>query len=188
MRQRRKAQTWYRGHVPIWVEDAKVLKEVIIRYLENRYYLEEATGMAYDDRMLAVRLSAMKALPGFERTLDELIRYKAQDVPVQALDTRIVLEKRGIPELVASIVYMYYRLGYNSTGIYEEIKVKPPHVRIILHRLRLTWRRMCNKKRDGIRCHDDAVEHVRYDEVPVHGQYVPPAVDPLLYELVAFRS
>lgn len=72
---------------------------------------------------------------------DYLSRKKLHDleIQIQNIDTDIVLTERGHAEVIAAIVYLYYRLGWDSVTCAEQLKLKSPHVRQVLARLHSTW-------------------------------------------------
>src|SRR5579864_8517852 len=45
----------YRGEVPVWAADGKILREVILRYFLNRYYQPHHTDKSYEERLAIVR-------------------------------------------------------------------------------------------------------------------------------------
>ena len=45
------------------------------------------------------------------------------------------MTQRGHAELIAALVYLYYRMGYTSVDCAEALTLKPPHCRQILSRL-----------------------------------------------------
>jgi transposase-like protein len=123
--------------IPQWALDDAKTKEVIIRYLEYRNYLPAATDKSYEERLATVNAAATKRIQEFTDNLKRFYRNGTGDTEIQNMDTKIVLERKGMHALVAAVVYFSYRLNYDSPSVYKETGVKPPHVRIIL------WR--CNK-------------------------------------------
>jgi hypothetical protein len=123
---------------PIWALDDKLLREVIVRYLEYRNYIYRPTGNL-EERIAKVEASVKERLPEWVETLRRFYKNGTTDIEIQNLDSRIVLERKGFAGLVASVVYLSYRLNYNSVNVAEATGLKPPHVRIILYRLRKIW-------------------------------------------------
>ena len=60
------------------------------------------------------------------------------EIQIQNVDTDIVLTERGHAEVIAAIVYLYYRLGWDSVTAATQLKLKSPHVRQVLARLHST--------------------------------------------------
>jgi hypothetical protein len=54
---------------------------------------------------------------------------------IKNLDTAAHILERGLPALCASLVYMYYRLLWNSVTCAEELGLQSPHCRQLLARL-----------------------------------------------------
>lgn len=61
------------------------------------------------------------------------------EIQIQNIDTDIVLTERGHAEVIVAIVYLYYRLGWDSVAVAEQLGLKSPHVRQVLARLHSTW-------------------------------------------------
>jgi len=69
-------------------------------------------------------------------------REKDLKVEIEAVDTYLrTTAKGGGVEVVAAIVYLYYRACLDSVGVGLELQIKPPHVRQILFRLHRCWRK-----------------------------------------------
>lgn len=51
------------------------------------------------------------------------------------LDTDIWLGERGYAETLCAIVYLYFRLSWNSCSVAEFLSLKPPHIRQVIFRL-----------------------------------------------------
>ena len=62
------------------------------------------------------------------------------EIQIQNIDTDLVLTDKGHAEVIAAVVYLYYRLGWDSVTIAEELGLKSPHIRQVLARLHSTWR------------------------------------------------
>jgi hypothetical protein len=61
------------------------------------------------------------------------------EIQIQNIDTDLVLTDKGHAEMIAAIVYLYYRLGWDSVTVAEQLSLKPPHIRQVLARLHATW-------------------------------------------------
>jgi len=55
---------------------------------------------------------------------------------VTNLDSEVAMLERA-PEIALSVLYLYFRLGYNSPSVAETLNVNPPAVRQIIHRASL---------------------------------------------------
>ena len=60
---------------------------------------------------------------------------------MQNYDTRLLMTQRGHCQLVASLVYLYYRVGFTSRDCADALSLKPPHCRAILSRLAIMYDR-----------------------------------------------
>lgn len=57
------------------------------------------------------------------------------EIEIEGLDTYLRVHETGGAATIASIVYLYYRVGLDSVGVGAELGLKPPHVRQTLWRL-----------------------------------------------------
>ena len=70
---------------------------------------------------------------------DEETRKKILTVEIEGIDTYLRITKSGGADIIAAIVYLYYRTDLDSVGVGNELGLKPPHVRQTLWRLHETW-------------------------------------------------
>ncbi len=124
-----------RTGVPEWALDDEQTREVITRYLEYRNYLAPALDKTYEERLARVNEASARQFPAGMQLLKSRLDRRVSDVEIMNADTKLVLEQRGFPALVSAVVYMSYRLNYDSVEVCKETGVKPPHVRILLYRL-----------------------------------------------------
>src|SRR6266568_4339735 len=171
---------------PKWAVRDDFLRELLVTYLEERFYVRNTSGMTLSERLKLARAAAEAYCP-YKRVLltnwlqdyhnlcihgrkdlnDEeainlftslkqiggqlplnadvareyLAKKKLHDleIQIQNIYTDIVLTERGHAEIIAAIVYLYYRLGWDSVTIAEQLTLKSPHVRQVLARLHATW-------------------------------------------------
>ena len=160
---------------PEWALSDEKLRQVVIAYLEVRFYIWPQPGATYDDRIAAIRkASALRATTYREHVRTMLAAYRTIEADrqqkfateIQNLDTQVVLADRLV-EVVLHAVYLSYRLNYNSVQVAEATGLKPPAVRALLWRLRKTWDWLSTtgirpphggrgpaKKRQEGRCHE----------------------------------
>lgn len=70
-------------------------------------------------------------------------RRRELEIEIEGLDTYLRLfTVTGGADIVAAVVYLYYRAGMDSVGVGAELGMKPPHVRQTLWRLHETWKKM----------------------------------------------
>jgi hypothetical protein len=144
-----------RTPTPEWSTRAELTKKVIVTYLENRLFLDDCSG-SLPERLARFRAKAESGLSEkcarLRRWIDEyrelarspqtktaeLNRLERQ---ISNMDTEIFVSAK-LPEVVASTVYLYYRLGFDSCSVAESLGLKPPQCRQILARLGRTAKRL----------------------------------------------
>ena len=80
----------------------------------------------------------MEFAEGQARIDDETKRIMYLEREISGIDTYLRISENGGADIVASIVYLYYRVGLDSVGVGMELGLKPPHVRQTLFRLHQT--------------------------------------------------
>jgi hypothetical protein len=75
----------------------------------------------------------------YNKKLVESDRLRELEVEIEGLDTYLRYTRTGGADVLAAIVYLYYRAGLDSVGVAIELGLKPPHVRQLLWRLWQTW-------------------------------------------------
>jgi hypothetical protein len=148
-RPRRKTPT------PEWTTRAELTQKVIVAYLENRLFLDACPG-SLSERLAMCRAKAESVLPAkrarLQRWIDEYRQIsrlpKADTAHLRRLEQQIsntdteIFVSAKLPEIVASSIYLYYRLGFDSCSVAESLGLKPPHCRQILSRLGRTAKRL----------------------------------------------
>jgi len=134
---------------PGWALRDDLTREVLVAYLEERLRLRHRGG-ALVERMERCREAAKKHLPRLTTARDRLIeeyrrcvsenpsneqRLRWLEIEICGKDSEAWVAERGDAEIVASILYLFHRLRWNSVSIAEELGMKPPHVRQILFRV-----------------------------------------------------
>ena len=61
---------------------------------------------------------------------------------IEGIDTYLRYTVNGGADMVASAVYLYYRVGMDSVGVANELGLKPPHIRQTLYRLHQTAKKI----------------------------------------------
>lgn len=184
--QRREKTQERRLPTPKWAVRNDWLSELLVVYLEERFYVRPNSSLTLIERLAVARAAAefyapykrqllenwledyhnlcingrrdltdeeaiavfisLKAIDG-QLPLDAdvareyLAKKKLHDleIQIQNIDTDIVLTERGHAEVIAAIVYLYYRLGWDSVTCAEQLGLKSPHIRQVLARLHATW-------------------------------------------------
>lgn len=178
---------------PKWALFDPWLQELLVTYLEQRFYLEADRNATLIERRNAAAAAAERSAPAKQKWMHEQIRnYKGiaelglfrdpktgelvnltddevldrcadqckgqqvmyadfgrawlskkslhdLEIQIQNVDTDLVLTARGHAEMIGAVVYLFYRLGWDSVGVAEQLGLKPPHVRQVLARLHATW-------------------------------------------------
>jgi len=129
---------------PEWAENDEALRELIVAYVEKRAGIPRGTGTLHE-RLGRARQAALRQHPEMNATLDRLCRKyvtakrpkrkRKLQVEIEGLDTTLRVSENGAA-VVAAVVYLYYRVGLDSPGVAEILRLKPPHVRMVLHRMR----------------------------------------------------
>lgn len=97
------------------------------------------------DEELNLSLAQPLAFPNMARTYLELKRRRELEIEIEGIDTYLRYTANGGADVVAGIVYLYYRTGLDSVGVGTELGLKPPHVRQTLWRLHDTWKKMVSQ-------------------------------------------
>lgn len=184
--QRRERTAERRLETPKWAVNDLWLRELLVVYLEQRFYVTPKPRSSYIRRLKIAGRAAKRYAPrkradlrewiqdykivseqGFDTMSDDEALDKAAslkenagqyfitadiaraclkkkklhdlDIQIQNVDTDLVLTERGHAQMIAGIVYYFYRLGWDSVGVAEQLGLKPPHIRQVLFRLQATW-------------------------------------------------
>ena len=141
----------------MWAVNNSFLRNLLVVFMEIRLGIYNPT-LTLVERREKCREIAIAQLPGLNARLDRFNRQYVDAVhagapperleelenEVESLDTTIRYTQNGGMETVAAIVYLYYRAMHDSVGVGEQLGIKPPHVRQILHRLHNVWREKFN--------------------------------------------
>jgi len=84
----------------------------------------------------------MNFAEGEARYQDEQKRIRQLEIEIEGIDTYLRISENGGADVVAGIVYLYYRTGMDSVGVGAELGLKSPHIRQTLWRLHQTAKRM----------------------------------------------
>ena len=146
---RRKVQQQRRKPTPAWSMDDKLLRQRVLHFLESRFFLSNDKSLSDTERLNRINAEAQRRLPELRKTLTRrLIAYNEEakagatpgrlqrlQVECQNHDSEIVLLERGIAAVVTAVVYYYFRAGWNSVEIANNLRLKSPMVRVWLWRL-----------------------------------------------------
>jgi hypothetical protein len=143
---------------PMWALDDKLLRELLVVFMETRLGIHNPTGTLLERRDFA-RAYAISDRPRHEANLDELnLRYveeskagapperlKRLEQEIENLDTFLRTTVNGGMDTVAGTVFLYHRCKFDSVGVGTELGLKPPHVRQILWRMNQVWKKRFNE-------------------------------------------
>jgi hypothetical protein len=137
---------------PLWAVNDTIMRELLLVFMESRLSLQpKGTDTERRER---IRLAAIARLPGLNATLDKLqleyVQAKKDGTPasritkleeeIEGLDTQARITANGGMAFVAGAAYLYFRCGLSSVGVAEALGIKPPHARMITHRLNEVWK------------------------------------------------
>jgi hypothetical protein len=132
---------------PDWAYNDLKFREVVVRYLECRYYQRDCSGdlktRLYRCTVEAKRQASLlkKRLEDYFEKYTALCRDDKSNAKarkelkrtIQAADSELAFHLRA-PELTAAILYMSVRQGLDSPSIAETIGLSPVAIRQIIHR------------------------------------------------------
>lgn len=119
------------------------LIQVLDRLCEEYVMLKHAGACPeMSDDELNLSLSQPLVIPQFARKFIELKRKRELEIEIEGIDTYLRYTANGGADVVAAIVYLYYRAGMDSVGVGAELGLKPPHVRQTLWRLHETAKKL----------------------------------------------
>lgn len=84
----------------------------------------------------------MNFAEGEARYQDEQKRLRQLEIEIEGIDTYLRISENGGADIIAAIVYLYYRTGLDSVGVGSELGLKPPHIRQTLWRLHQTAKKL----------------------------------------------
>lgn len=141
---RRKRQHARRLPTPSWATNDAELRELLVRFIERRLYSKPQAG-TLKERLARAEEKIKSQVPRLQELLRQKIRnYKKEQSPnrqreikveIQNLDTRLRIIRKGTAAVLAAIVYMYYRQGFNSVTVAEQLGVTSLMVRQTLFRM-----------------------------------------------------
>jgi vacuolar-type H+-ATPase subunit I/STV1 len=137
---------------PEWALNDRKLQQVLCVFFERRAGLRKVeSALSYRERLDRAQQKLLKEhAPKLERSLKRLCkRYVKGKRPrrieqeIENLDTQLSLLREAPAKVVAVIVYSY-RLNLLSPEIGQLLGLKPPQIRVNLHRLNKLARRMAH--------------------------------------------
>lgn len=153
---------------PEWAANNALLREVLTVFMERRAGIPQSPRLPLLERLeraqraiAAQRSRKSEALDKLCREYVELKRQGASldrmhalEIQIENIDTYLRTTRlAGGADVVAAIVYLYYRAMLDSVGVGGALQIKPVHVRAILYRLNEIWKanfvprhRVCRKK------------------------------------------
>jgi hypothetical protein len=147
--ERRCQRKVHRLPTPEWANNDAAMRNVILTFLERRYFFNAPGGATDAERIAAINKHVEFYAAHRQRVLDDQMethkremeagaspkRIREIEIEVQNADSRAMFDRRPV-ELLLSVVYLSYRLNYDSTTVAEQLGMRPPAVRILLWRLR----------------------------------------------------
>lgn len=131
---------------PEWAVRDDLLREILLLSAENRMYIRNHAGTD-EERMARIDEEQKKRVVEKERVLARMIqRHVVEKDPytkhrleinIQAVDSEIVLLKRGLVQTNAAVCYLYYRLRWDTVTVAEKLGIKSPYIRVTLARMHI---------------------------------------------------
>jgi hypothetical protein len=149
--ERRAVQQVRRLSAPSWAMQDVSLRAALLAYLEKRFFIRRSEHLTDAERLARIEAEAQRTIPRLQAKLRKLLkRYSLKSrhgrlgkqrlerlaTQIQNLDTSILLYRRGIVAVVASAIFLYFRLGYDSVEIADDLGLKSPAVRQLFSRVR----------------------------------------------------
>lgn len=138
---------------PAWALNDHMLRKLLVRCCELRAGFYRPQPGSDEIRLQRaqhflehnVRPRQIATLEGLCRKYVTLKRegqsVRQLEIQIENLDTSLCISSR-IPTIVAGLAYYYYRLGWDSVAVAQQLGLKPVHVRVWLSRLHGLWTRM----------------------------------------------
>ena len=149
---------------PEWAMNDAALRRVIVTFMEERAFSKKERGALRKKAGLKERLNRALikiiskrklVISILDRLCEEYVQVKIENSQwpefylnetrvaslereIEGIDTYLRISENGGADIVAAIVYLYYRTGLDSVGVGGELGLKPPHVRQTLFRLNQT--------------------------------------------------
>jgi len=132
------------------VNDQRPRLSILLDELCEKYVKIKRQGMDPDltDKQVD-NLEVQRHLPGaegdarFKKTNKKL---RILEIEIESIDTYLRITLNGGADMIASVVYLYYRMGMDSVNVGSTLGLKPPHCRQILYRLHKIWGRRLSSK------------------------------------------
>jgi hypothetical protein len=139
---------------PEWVNNEALLRETVVHFLERRaFHKSEPKPGTYQERIdraeqaMAARIPKMrerirKWIAEYKSSLDsgqpDDKRLRDLEVEIKNTDRQICVIRKGMASILLSVVYLYYRSGWDATTVAEELGLTSMGVhQIIFQMLRL---------------------------------------------------
>ncbi len=133
---------------PEWAKTNEGMRNIVLRALESRYYIRDVSGTD-GERIKRIDSVARAGVPRLRVKLERLLRRYHElatngaseekkcgvAIEVGNLDTQIMMAERGVTALVCSALYLYFRLGWDSVSVAEQLGLKSPQIRIWFYRI-----------------------------------------------------
>lgn len=133
-----------------WLDDYHVIAKTRLGGLSDEQVLEAFLGLREVKGQLPIDVEVARNYMTSKKLRD-------LEIQIQNIDTDLVLTEKGHAEVIVAVVYLYYRLGWDSVTVAEQLGLKSPHVRQVLARLHGTWR--------------SSLSHLEGGKEPVEEQY-----------------
>lgn len=137
-----------RLETPSWAMNDSQLREILLRYLEQRAGMKNLQIGTPKQRLRRARKKLLARKPKLVAEIDRLAKEyvelkKTRRNPARVRQLEIEIENTDTQirfcgddhKMALGVVHRYYRVGMDSVATGAELGLKPPHVRMVLWRL-----------------------------------------------------
>lgn len=144
----RRAPTCRMLPTPSFIFSTSATAEVLAQLMEDRALLWCRRKGSPQERIThAECVIKNRDLPRLEYRLYKMLTRKADPAQIEAIDTQIIIARRGTAEILLGIMYRSWRLGEDSVMVARALGLKPVGVRQILHGARRVAERIEKRKK-----------------------------------------
>jgi hypothetical protein len=161
---RRKQTRKRRKQTPEWATNDVLLREVLVQFMERRAFLNKPQAGTLKERLDRAEQTVAAQAPKLRSQLERFIheyreltkvskckwqptgRMLELELEIQNTDRQLRIIRRGVAATLAAIVYMYFRLGFDSVTIAEQLDLTSTHIHQTIYKLSKLAERQSNKK------------------------------------------
>jgi len=165
--ERRKEVQERRLPTPAWALNDLMLRELVVRYMERRAFLNKPQAGTLKERLDRAERAVAAQAPRLQATLKELLneyvalkkprcsvghkvvqggrckwhhaalaeptdQLRKLEVEIQNVDKQLCIIRKGVAATVVSIIYLYYRVGFEAVDVAEQLGLTVTHIHRLL--------------------------------------------------------